>query len=58
MWKCNENKLYKKAGLGWGHETLSTNEIKELELAELVSRSPCKGSEQPMRACDTQLLFH
>lgn len=58
MWRCNENKLYKKGGWGEGeHETLSTNEIKELELAELVSRSTRKGSEQPMRACDSHNYY-
>lgn len=58
MWRCNENKLYKKGGCGGGeHETLSTNEIKELEFAELISHSTYKCSEQPMCACDNQNYY-
>lgn len=33
------------------------NEIKELELAELVSRSACKGTEQLMCACDSHNYY-
>lgn len=45
-------------GVGWGgHETLSTNEIKELELAELFSHSTLKGSKQLMRACDSHNYY-
>lgn len=58
MSRCNDNKLYKKVGWGGGeHETLSTNEIKELELAELISHSIQKDSKQPMRACDSHNYY-
>lgn len=51
MWGCNENKLFKNRVEG------GINEIKELELAELVSHSACKGTELLMRACDSHNYY-
>lgn len=50
-WRCNENKLFKNRVRG------DINEMKELELAELVSRSACKGTEQLMCACDSHNYY-
>lgn len=51
MWRCNENKLFKNRAEG------GINEMKELELAELVSPSACKGTELLMRACDSHNYY-
>lgn len=51
MWRCNENKLFKNRVEG------GFNEMKELELAELVSPSACKGTEVLMRACDSHNYY-
>lgn len=51
MWRCNENKLLKNRVEG------GINEMKELELAALVSPSACKGSELLMRARDTHNYY-
>lgn len=53
MWRCNENKLFKnRAGGGGG----GINEMKELELAELVSPA-CEGTERLVRACDSHNYY-
>lgn len=54
---------YKKGGWGGGgvglerYEKLSTNEIKELQLSELVSRSTRKGSKLPTCAWDSHNYY-